>query len=75
MKFLANLINRIVLHWQSSLIGCIIGVLTYMLWHKDLTVTEWGVAIGTVITLKGILINKDPDKIENKPEVKEKEIK
>ena len=66
MKFLQNLVNRIFNHWQSSLIGLIVGVLTWMLYHKEMSVIEWGTAIGTVLTLKGILINKDPDKTANK---------
>lgn len=67
MKLINNLINRVFNHWQSSLIGVIVGVLTWMLYHRDITVAEWATAIGTVLTLKGILMNKDPDKVVNKP--------
>lgn len=66
MKFLQNLINRIFNHWQSTLIGLIIGVLTFMLYKKDISITDWCLAIGGIVTLKGILISKDPDKTENK---------
>lgn len=68
MKFIQNAFDRITKHWQSSLIGVIVGVLTFMLYKRDISVTEWGMAIGSVLTLKGIFINKDPDKTANKPD-------
>lgn len=67
MKFLQNLVNRIFNHWQSTLLGLIIAALTFMLWKKDIDVVQWGLAIGSISALKGVLLNKDPDKIENKP--------
>lgn len=67
MKFLENAFNRIVKHWQSSLIGVIIAVLTVILYKKDIDVTQWCLAIGTVITLYKVFLDKDPDKTANKP--------
>jgi len=66
MRFIRNTITRLIKHWQSSLVAVMIGVLTYELHNKDITVTEWGVAIGTVLTVWGA-ISKDPDKTQNKP--------
>lgn len=67
MKFLQNAIDRIFNHWQSTLFGLGYAVLTYMLWHKDITMAEWAAGMGTLLTVKGVFINKDPDKTANKP--------
>lgn len=66
MKFLQNLINRVFNHWQSTFIGLLIVVFTYMLWHKNINVTEWGIAIGIIVGLKNVFVNKDPDKTQSK---------
>lgn len=66
MKFIENVFNRLAKHWQSTLIGVLILVLTFMLFKKDIDVTNWCVAIGTVVALYKMFVEKDPDKTANK---------
>lgn len=74
MKFLENLINRIAVHWQSSLFGLSYGVIFLFLYTKHITVTEAISLMTAILAFKGIFINKDPDKTITKTEVKEKQI-
>lgn len=74
MKFLENVLNRIITHWQSSLIGIgylliLIGVFT-----KHVTVAEALMLLTAVLGFKGVFMNKDPDKTQTKPEVKANQI-
>lgn len=73
MKFLQNTINRIVLHWQSTLFGLSYAAIFYMMYAKTITVTEGVELMAAILAFKGIFLNKDPDKVENKEEIKNKE--
>jgi hypothetical protein len=72
MKFFQNLTRRIIVHWQSSLFGVAYLVLLYLLVRKEITMTEWAAGMGTLLTVKGVFLNKDPDKVETKEEFKAK---
>jgi hypothetical protein len=74
MKFIENLVNRIFLHWQSSLIGIGYGVILLGIFTKHITVAEALMLLTAILSFKGIFINKDPDKTLTKPTVKENEI-
>ncbi len=50
-------------HWKTTTTAIIIGVLTFMLWDKDITVEQWVLGIGTVGTVIGLLA-KDWDKTD-----------
>lgn len=66
MKFLKDAFDRIAKHWQSSIIGVLILGLSYMLLRKDIDVTSWCLAMGTVVGLYKMFVEKDPDKTANK---------
>jgi hypothetical protein len=74
MKFLENLLNRIITHWQSSLFGVSYAVIFYMMYAKTITVTEGVELMAGILAFKGIFLNKDPDKTVTKPEVKANQI-
>jgi O-antigen/teichoic acid export membrane protein len=46
-------------------VSIILGVITFMLFSKSITVEEFGAAAGTVLTI-WLAISKDPDKTQNK---------
>jgi hypothetical protein len=75
MKILSNLINRILIHWQSSLFGLSYGVVFLMLYLGKLNHEQAIGLLASILGFKSIFINKDPDKVETKPEVKERESK
>lgn len=52
-------------HWQSSMIGVLILALTLMLWFKRVNATEWGSAMGVILTLAAFFM-KDPNKTQSK---------
>jgi hypothetical protein len=52
-------------HWQTSLIGLLILVMTLMLWLQRITVTEWATAIGVILTLWAT-VSKDANKTQSK---------
>ena len=70
MKFIQNAIDRIFNHWQSSLFGISYGVVTWLFFKHEINTQEWMAAMGTLLTVKGIFVNKDPDKTANKPDAK-----
>jgi len=74
MKFLQNAIERIFTHWQSTLFGISYGVIFLFLYTKHINVTEAISLMTAILAFKGIFINKDPDKVENKESVKNKEL-
>lgn len=74
MKFLENIINRIITHWQSTLFGLSYAVIFYFLYTKHINVTEAISLMTAILAFKGIFMNKDPDKTLTKPEVKERQI-
>jgi hypothetical protein len=74
MKFLENLINRVVTHWQSTLFGLSYAVIFYFLYTKHISVTEAISLMTAILAFKGIFLNKDPDKTQTKESVKENEI-
>lgn len=55
--------KNLIVHWKTSITALIIGVLTFMMWDKDITVEQWVLAMGTVGTVIGLLA-KDWDKTE-----------
>lgn len=65
-KFLIDVYQRIFAHWQTTLIGAIVCVITYMYFIGKIDTSEWIVAIGGVATLAALFM-KDPDKVQNKP--------
>jgi hypothetical protein len=74
MKFLENIVNRILIHWQSSLFGLSYAVIFYMMYSKNITTKEGLELMAGILAFKGIFLNKDPDKTLTKPEIKEKQI-
>lgn len=52
-------------HWQSSVGGLLVGVLTLMYYLGKINTTDWVLAIGTIGTIIG-LISKDPNKTQSK---------
>ena len=73
MKVIQNAINRIFTHWISTLFGVSYLVLLYLLFKKDITVTEFCMILPAILGIKGVFFNKDADKVVTKPEVKQKE--
>lgn len=69
-KFFINLHARVFRHWQTTAKGILYGVFTLMFYQGKLTDLQYGVAIGTILTFNAIFIQKDPDKVETKPEHK-----
>jgi hypothetical protein len=74
MKFLENLVNRVLLHWQSTLFGLSYVAIFVMMYNKTITVTQGLELMTGILGFKAIFLNKDPDKVLTKPEVKEKQI-
>lgn len=74
MNFLTDLFNRITTHWISTLFGIGYLVLLYLLVNKDITVTEFCIILPAILGIKGVLFNKDDNKLVTKPEVKAKEV-
>ena len=70
MEFIKNAFRRILVHWQSSLFGLAYLALLYLLVRKEISMTEWAAGMGTLLTVKGIFLNKDPDKVPTKDEYK-----
>ena len=58
--------SRILTHWQTTAKGIIYGVLTLMFYQGKMTATEWIAAVGSILTLNSIFIQKDPGKTANK---------
>jgi hypothetical protein len=52
-------------HWQTSLIGLLILVMTLMLWLQRINITEWATAIGVILTLWAA-VSKDANKTQSK---------
>jgi hypothetical protein len=74
MKFLENILNRILTHWQSTLFGLSYIAIFIMLYLKTITVAQALELMAAILGVKGIFLNKDPDKTQTKTEVKENEI-
>lgn len=74
MKFLENILNRIITHWQSTLFGLSYVAIFVMMYNKTITVTQGLELLAAILGFKGIFLNKDPDKTVTKPEVKENQI-
>jgi hypothetical protein len=74
MKFIENLVNRILVHWQSTLFGLSYAVIFYMMYSKNITTKEGLELMAGILAFKGIFLNKDPDKTLTKPEVKANQI-
>ena len=53
--------KNLFVHWKTSLIGVIFGILTLMLWLQKITVTEWIEAAGSLGVIIGVFA-KDWDK-------------
>lgn len=70
MKLLNNIINRVLVHWQSTLFGLSYAVIFFMMYHKNINVKEGLELMAGILAFKGIFLNKDPDKVVNKPDVK-----
>jgi hypothetical protein len=71
-NFWENLVNRIVIHWQSSLFGLSYGAIFYMMYQGKITHEQAIGLLTAILAFKSVFVNKDPDKTETKPEVKEK---
>jgi hypothetical protein len=74
MKFLQNLINRVLTHWQSTAFGLSYVAIFVMMYQKIITVTQGVELMTAILGFKAIFLNKDPDKTLTKPEVKDREI-
>lgn len=70
MKFFQNLIERVFTHWQSTLFGLSYAVIFYLMYSKNISVKEGLELMAGILAFKGIFLNKDPDKVETKSEVK-----
>lgn len=62
MKLLNNIINRVLVHWQSTLFGLSYAVIFFMMYHKNINVKEGLELMAGILAFKGIFLNKDPDK-------------
>lgn len=69
-KFIENFKARVVKHWITTVKGITYGVLTWLLYSKHISVAEWTMGVGTILTLNSIFLQKDPDKVQTKPEHK-----
>ena len=58
-----ELFKNLTVHWKTSVAGLLMSFLTYMLWSKAITVTEWAEGLGVVATVIGLLA-KDWDKTD-----------
>lgn len=58
-----KILKTLFVHWKTSTAALILGVLTFMLWDKDITVEQWIMGTGAVGTIIGLLA-KDWDKTE-----------
>lgn len=66
MQNLANWIyKRIVIHWLTTLKAVVYCVLLYMFYTKHITVQEWIIATGSVMTINS-LFSKDTNKLVTK---------
>lgn len=74
MKFLENLINRVITHWQSTLFGLSYVAIFVMMYNKIITVTQGLELMTAILGFKAIFLNKDPDKTQTKDSVKENQI-
>jgi hypothetical protein len=52
-------------HYQTTIGGLIVLVMTIMLWVGKITMTEWALGFGTVAGIAG-LVMKDPNKVQSK---------
>lgn len=52
-------------HWQTTLIGVLIAVVTTMLWLQRINVTEWATASGVILTIWAA-VSKDANKTMSK---------
>lgn len=68
---LRNLWLRITRHWFTTFKGLIYFVLLYMYYDGRIKTSEWIMATGAILTLNSIFMQKDPDKVETKPEHKD----
>jgi hypothetical protein len=73
MKFLQNAIERIFTHWQSTLFGVSYAIIFFMMYNKTINVKEGVELMTAILAFKAIFLNKDPDKVETKESVKNKE--
>lgn len=65
-KLMDNIQKRILKHWQTTLKGLVYGVVTFMYFEGKITTTEWITAVGSILTINSIFLQKDPDKTANK---------
>lgn len=65
-QFAHWLYKRIAIHWFTTLKALVYLVLLYMFYTKHLTVQEWILATGSVMTINS-LFSKDTNKLVTKP--------
>lgn len=70
-KLLTNLRKRTLQHWQTTLKGIVYGLVTFMYFEGKITTPEWISAVGSILTVNAIFLQKDPDKTANKPKPQE----
>lgn len=58
--------SRVLKHWQTTLKGIIYGVLTLMFYEGKMNATEWIAAVGSILTINSIFLQKDHGKMANK---------
>ena len=58
-----QLFKNFITHWKTSVVGLLVAILTYMLWSKVITVTEWAEGLGVVASVISLLA-KDWDKTD-----------
>lgn len=51
-------------HWKTSIGAVYVGLFTVMLWTGKITAADFGLLIGTLITI-GLFAAKDPDKVKD----------
>lgn len=74
MNAITKVYNHVTTHWVTSAIAITYAILTYMLYQKNITIEQWGIALGSLMTFKNF-ISKDPSKTESTPSAKTSETK